>query len=107
MRGPPRTISALACCSRLLEDERDRAFEPRLTVLRVAVLLYCGPTDEPALNDKDCRLIVIHEDGVNLLIVSPVGYIVACLHGVAEGDIPKIPCDKTLPVIGETLLREY
>ena len=61
-------------------------------------------TDELALDDENTTVLIIHNDGVHLLVVLAVRDIVPRGDRVAQKHTPEIPCNKSLAVIGEILL---
>ncbi len=62
--------------------------------------------EEFSLNHYDLRFIIVDKDGINLLIVSPVGYIVMCLDRVSQVNVSEVPGQREpLTVIWEVLLE--
>ena len=60
--------------------------------------------DEFALNDVGNGLLVIKDNGVDLLVVSVVGDAVACLVRILSMNVPDLPGHESLTVIREVLL---
>src|SRR5947209_8547523 len=59
--------------------------------------------DELALDDVDGAVVVIDEDGVDLLVVCPIRDVGLGLVLVTQVDVAEIPGDEPLPVVREVL----
>src|SRR6266705_3443416 len=73
-----------------------------LLMVLTAMHITGGP-DELTLDDIDGAVVIIDEDGVNLLVVCPVRIVGLGLALVPKMDVTKIPGHKLLPVVRKVL----
>ena len=69
--------------------------------------VHLARADKLSLNDEHSTFLIIHDDGVNLLVVLAIGDVVPCCDWIAQKNTPQIPSNEPLTVVREVLLIEH